>query len=52
MSENESKKMDKYLDFATELEKLCNKKVTVMLILADALEMVPKDLEKLGELQF
>ncbi len=46
-SENERKqKIDKYLDFARELKKLFNMKVTVMRIVVGALETVPKVQEK------
>ena len=39
-----NKKQDKYLNLARELKKLWNMKVTVILIVIDAVGMNPKDL--------
>ena len=41
----ESEKEDKYLDLAREQRKLWNMRVTVITIVNDALELVPKGLE-------
>ena len=46
----ESQKLDKYLDLARELKKLCNMKVTVIPIIVRILGTVLKNLErKLGK---
>ena len=42
----EGKKLDKYLDFARELKKLLNMKVTVIPIVVGDFGMVPKSLEE------
>ena len=45
-SENKSKKMDKYLNFAGELKKLRNMRMMVIPIIVGVLGMVPKSLLK------
>ena len=41
-----SEKLDKYLDFARELKKLCNTKVTIIPIIAGTLGTILTNLEK------
>ena len=46
MKIKESKKINRYLDLASELKKLWNIRVTVIQFVFGALETVPKGLEK------
>ena len=46
MKQKESKKIVSYMDLAGELKDLCNMKVKVIIIVVNALRMVPKGLEK------